>query len=86
MQYVIRRTTDANGAPSELVLGKGGRFIYANGHISVIAGNDEVFRNEQPETVACGELMALNGVLIEGYNLLTNAPDKIVAYYAYYRK
>lgn len=86
LQYVIRRSIDENGSPTETVLGKSGRFIYAGGHLSIIAGEAEVFRNESPETVTCGELMALNGVMIQGYNLLTARPDTIVAYYSYYRK
>ena len=80
--YVVRRGRDADGTQNETVLGKGGRFICAGGHVSVIAGENEVFRNEAPETVTCGELMALNGVLIQGYNEHLRQDDTLVAYYA----
>ena len=80
--YVVRRGRGADGTQNETVLGKGGRFICAGGHVSVIAGENEVFRNESPKTVSCGELMALNGVLIQGHNDITGQADILVAYYA----
>lgn len=86
LQYVLRRSVDENGAPTETVLGKGGRFICANGHVSILAGEREVFHNDAPETVSCGELLALNGALVKGYNQLLGSEDTLVAYYSYYRK
>ncbi len=86
LQYVVRRTMNADGSPAEQVLGKGGRIMAPGDFISVYAGGVEVFRSDTPSTVSCGELMALNGVLIQGFNLLTNGDDSLVAYYSYYRK
>lgn len=81
LHYVVRRTESG-----EKVLGKGGRIMAPGDHIRVMAGGKEVFFNPNPATVTAGELMALNGVMIKGYNTLLEKDDTIVAYYAYYRK
>lgn len=81
LHYVVRRSESG-----EQVLGKGGRIMAPGGHIRIMAGEKEVFFNPDPSTVTAGELMALNGVLIKGYNTLLEKNDTIVAYYAYYRK
>lgn len=86
LQYVVRRAIAADGSPAETVLGKGGRLIAVSDHVSVIAGGEEVFRNDDPATVSCGELLALNGVMIKGYNALYGQEDTLIAYYSYYRK
>lgn len=86
LHYVVRRLTKDDGSTAEQVLGKGGRIMAPGDYVAVTAGQTEVFRCETPETVSCGELMALNGVLIKGYNILLEKEDTLVAYYAYYRK
>lgn len=86
LQYVVRRTIDENGSPKEVVLGKGGRIMAPGDFIAVYAGQKQVFINHAPATVTCGELMALNGVRIEGRNELTDKQDTLLAYYSYYRK
>lgn len=86
LHYVVRRFIKDDGSPAEQVLGKGGRIMAPGDFVSVYAGGTEIFHNDNPATVSCGELMALNGVLIEGFNTLTNQDDRLVAYYSYYRK
>lgn len=86
LHYAVRRSVKADGSPAEQVLGKGGRIMTANGQLRLMAGDTEVFCNDRPETVACGELMSLNGVMFQGYNQLLDREDTIIAYYAYYRK
>lgn len=86
LQYVVRRLIKEDGSPAEEVLGKGGRIMAPGDFVSVYAGEKEVFHNGDPAAVTCGELMALNGVLIQGYNQLTGKDDALVAYYTYYRK
>ncbi len=81
LHYVVRR--DEKG---ETVLGKGGRIMAPGEHIRIMAGDKEVFFNPAPLEVSCGELLALNGVLIKGYNQLIDKEDTLVAYYSYYRK
>jgi len=81
LHYVVRRTESG-----EKVLGKGGRIMAPGEHIRIMAGGKEVFFNPSPAAVSAGELMALNGVMIKGYNTLLEKEDTIVAYYAYYRK
>ena len=84
LHYVVRRNK-GNG-PAEQVLGKGGRIMTAGGQVRIMAGDTEVFVNDQPDTLDCGELMSLNGVMFQGYNQRMNRDDTIIGYYAYYRK
>ncbi len=84
LHYVVRRNK-GNG-PAEQVLGKGGRIMTASGQLRLMAGDVEVFVNDHPETVDCGELMSLNGVMFQGYNQLLDREDTVICYYAYYRK
>ena len=86
LHYVVRRYLKEDGSTAEQVLGKGGRIMAPGDFVAVTAGEKQVFLCHQPETVSCGELMALNGVLIKGYNTLLEQEDTLVAYYAYYRK
>lgn len=86
LQYVVRRSIREDGSPAEEVLGKGGRIMAPGDFVAVYAGKNQVFLNNNPAAVTCGELMALNGVLIQGFNELTGEKDAIVAYYSYYRK
>lgn len=86
LQYVVRRSTKADGSPHEEVLGKGGRIMAPGEFVAVYAGQKQVFINHIPSTVTFGELMALNGVRIEGHNELTGKDDVLLAYYSYYRK
>ncbi len=85
LHYVVRRNKSGSG-PAEQVLGKGGRIMTASGQVRLMAGDTEVFCNDHPETVTCGELMSLNGVMFQGYNQLLGQDDTIICYYAYYRK
>ena len=86
LQYVVRRSVKADGSPLEEVLGKGGRIMAPGDFVAVYAGQKQVFINHTPATVTFGELMALNGVRIEGHNELTDKDDVLLAYYSYYRK
>lgn len=86
LQYVVRRTLKDDGSPAEKVLGKGGRIMAPGDFFAVYAGQKQVFINHAPSTVTCGELMALNGVRIQGHNELTGQEDVLLAYYSYYRK
>ncbi len=86
LQYVVRRSVKEDGSPKEDVLGKGGRIMAPGDFVAVYAGQKQVFINHAPRTVTFGELMALNGVRIEGHNELTDANDVLIAYYSYYRK
>lgn len=86
LQYVVRRLIKEDGSPAEEVLGKGGRIMAPGNFVAVYAGQKQVFLNNAPETVICGELMALNGARIQGYNELTGKDDVLIAYYSYYRK
>ncbi len=86
LQYVVRRFTKEDGSPAEEVLGKGGRIMTPGDFIAVYAGGKQVFLNHHPALVTCGELMALNGVRIQGFNELSGKDDTLLAYYSYYRK
>ena len=84
VKYVTRRELDESGSPVESVIGKEGRLNTQNDRIVVVCNGTEVFRCPV-EGAKCGELLSLEGVVIQGVNAYTGAPDTIVAYYQYYR-
>ncbi len=84
IKYVARRQVRADGSTEENVLGKGGRVSHGNGFFMVDTAAGEVFRCAE-EAVRCAELLSRDGVVVQGFNLHTNAEDTVVAYYVYYR-
>ncbi len=80
IRYAARRTTDANGNPVEVMLGKGGAINTLGGDIVLMCNAKEVFRCAI-EGATCAELMSLGGVVISGVSAATGEPDTVVAYY-----
>lgn len=83
--YAVSR--DENGRES--VLGKNGSInIIKNDQwdeIVVLCDGKYVFKADLSKC-KIGELMSGNGVLIRGYNTITQKDDNVTAHYTYYRK
>ena len=82
IRYASERDPDTK---EERVLGKSGRINTKNGVITVMCDGSEVFRCDA-KTARCGELMSLNGVVIDGVSSATGRETTVVGYYQYYRK
>lgn len=80
IRYVTRRIDN-----EDIVIGRDGSLIVHDDEFIVLSDGVEKFRAKVVDTKA-SELMSLDGVIIEGYNLEKNGEyDKVVAYYKYYR-
>ncbi len=81
----IRYVTERKNGIEEIV-GKEGHLNILPGEteIAVTCGIEEIFRSKIDET-AFGELMSLEGVVLEGYDLTCKRARKITAFYKYYR-
>ena len=79
VKYVTTRDPETS---VESVIGHSGRINTLNGQITIVCNGTEVFRCDSQEA-SCGELMSLNGVVIQ----TGSGADKrvVVAYYQYYR-
>ena len=80
LNYAVRRETDENGSPIEVVLGKDGRLMVLEDRVIVMAGGKEAF-SAPLETVKSGELMSLDGVVVSGRDDVTGTYATVVGFY-----
>ena len=80
LKYAVRRETDENGSPIEVVLGKDGRLMVLEDRVIVMAGGKEAF-SAPLETVKSGELMSLDGVVVSGRDDVTGTYATVVGFY-----
>lgn len=81
LQFAARRYMDGNGNPREDGLGHSGRINTANGHVIITCDGEDVFINQDVDSVTCGELMSLKGAIFTGYNEVIDKEDTIIVYY-----
>ena len=74
LKYAVRRETDENGSPIEVVLGKDGRLMVLEDRVIVMAGGKEAFS-------APLELMSLDGVVVSGRDDVTGTYATVVGFY-----
>lgn len=90
IRYVSERIVDGmTGEVADTIIGKDAFFnINKNNELSVYMsgskGGKELFRAYIPDLKA-SELMSLDGVILESFDLLSNKERRIIAYYKYYR-
>lgn len=83
LKYITER--DANNM--DFVIGKGGAIhIRDKNSLIVYADGADILFQADISSVKCSELMSLDGVIIEGFDEITQKERKIVAHYLYYRK
>jgi len=87
IKYVSERITDENtGELVDIILGKNGFFnINKNNEISIYCDGKELFRAYMPDLKAY-EFLSLEGVVMESFDLVSNKPRNIIAYYKYHRR
>ncbi len=85
LTYVTKRVPDETGTPTDVVVGKGGRFCAAEGFVFIICGDHEVFRCPAGEAMV-GTLLSGNGAMVSGVNQHTGEKETYVAHFSYYRK
>lgn len=81
----LRYVTERDDQNEDVVIGRAGYINVRNGELTVSCGIDTLFRVEV-EGLTAGELMSLDGVILEGFDKQTQRVRKIIAYYVYYRK
>jgi len=87
LRYVGERLfNEKSGAVEEIVVAKDG-FIYMtdDGCLAVKCDNGFAYRAKIIELQAA-ELLSLEGVILDGFDLESGRHRKIVAYYVYHRK
>lgn len=86
VRYVSERIENSDtGEVVDTILGKDGMFhIDKESCLLVICGGKDIFKAEIA-SLSMGELMSLEGVILEGYDFVSERQRKIIAYYKYYR-
>ena len=86
IRYVSERITDEKtGEVVDTIIGKDGFFhINARGEFVLSCGGRELFRAIIPELRAY-EFLSLEGVVLDSFDLVSNKPRQIIAYYKYHR-
>jgi len=80
VKYVTERTEKG-----ESVLGRNGYINVIGDRLSVCCEAEVVFECEAAE-LFCGELLNLGGVILTGFDEITQKERTVVCYYEYYRK
>ncbi len=81
VKYVTKRDTETS---EETVIGHLGRINTKNGYITIVCDGTEVFRCLSSDA-KCGELLSLDGVVIQTKDENSQHDTMIVSYYKYHR-
>ena len=80
IRYVTERRDD-----NDDVIGRGGSLSVRNEELLVFSSGEILFRFPVSQVRAC-DLMSGDGIVLEGYDLLSGRKRNIVAYFVYHRK
>ena len=84
VKYVTKRVTDENGGVKEEIVGKSGRIVVLDGIITIMCGENDVFKGNA-DTTDCYTLLSGNGITVSGINQLNGEKVDFVVYYKYHR-
>ena len=83
---LIRYVSERDEHDEDIVVGRNGSLnVNRNGELLVSSEGKVIFRVDV-DTMTAGELMSLDGVILEGFDKESGRNRKIIAYYVYYRK
>lgn len=80
IRYVTERRND-----NDDVIGRGGSLSVREEELLVFSSGEILFRFPVSQ-VRASDLMSGDGVVLEGYDLLSGGERRIIAYFVYYRK
>lgn len=80
LRYILERGEDS----VEIVIGKGGFISVLEDELSVICGENTLFKTKV-DTLKAWEFLSLEGATLTGFDLIQGKERTILAYYKYYR-